>query len=149
VKITEIKTAINNRIIANGGRVYSNETDEGYDKPAFFVEVIPITRTRISPVYEEIELKVEIHYEPSVETEEKCLQTAESIDAWFATPIPLGDRMIKPPEEIQHMTDDDITLYSEFSISVTRIYNEEAYTGEDTPMGEAELELNIIKQGGR
>ena len=30
MKITEIKTAINNRIIENGGKVYSNETDEGY-----------------------------------------------------------------------------------------------------------------------
>jgi len=149
VKITEIKTAINNRIIANGGRVYSNETDEGYDKPAFFVEVIPITRTRISPVYEEVGMRVEIHYEPSVETEEECLQTAEKIDSWFATPIPIGDRKIKPPEEIQHTTDDDTTLYSEFAISVTRIYNEDAYTDDDTLMGDAELELNIIKQGGK
>ena len=41
MKITEIKTAINNRIIEKGGKVYSNETDEGYDKPAFFAIFLP------------------------------------------------------------------------------------------------------------
>ena len=145
MKITEIKTAINNRIIENGGKVYSNETDEGYDKPAFFVEIVPIGITRISPVYEEVELRVEIHYEPAIETEEECLKTSEKIDGWFATPIPVRDRMLKPPEEIQHTTDDDTTLYSSFDLTITRIHNEDAYTDDDTLMGDAELELNITK----
>ena len=145
MKITEIKTAINNRIIENGGKVYSNETDEGYDKPAFFVEIVPIGITRISPVYEEVELRVELHCESAVETEEECLKMSEKIDGWFATPIPVGDRMLKPPEEIQHTTDDDITLYSSFDLTITRIHNEDAYTDDDTLMGDAELELNITK----
>lgn len=33
--IKEIKTAVNNVLIKHGQRVVSNETDEGYDKPAF------------------------------------------------------------------------------------------------------------------
>ena len=145
MKITEIKTAINNRIIEKGGKVYSNETDEGYDKPAFFVEIIPIGITRISPFYEEVALRVELHYEPAVETEEECLKMSEKINCWFSTPIPIGDRMLKPPDEIQHTTDDDITLYSSFDLTITRIHNEDAYTDDDTLMGDAELELNITK----
>ena len=145
MKITEIKTAINNRIIEKGGKVYSNETDEGYDKPAFFVEIVPIEITSISPVYEEVDLRVEIHYEPTVATEEECLKMSERIDRWFSTPLPVGVRMLKPPEEIQHTTDDDITLYSSFDLTITRIHNEDAYTDDDTNMGDAELELNITK----
>lgn len=142
MKIREIKTAINNVLIAHDQHVISNETDEGYDKPAFFVRVVPISHERISPVYEEIELEVELHYEPLIQTDEECMRMADNIDSWFAEPFKLGDgdRIIKPPEQIQHTTDDDIVLYSSFVITVTRIFNEESYV--EQPLMEF-LNLNL------
>lgn len=146
--IKEIKTAVNNVLIKHGQRVVSNETDEGYDKPAFFVRVIPISHERISPVYEDVELEVELHYEPAIQTDEECMRMADNIDIWFAEPFAVGDRMIKPPEDIQHTTDDDIVLFSSFSIVVTRIFNENGYDGQETLLEEMELNLNI-SQGGK
>ena len=146
--IKEIKTAVNNVLIKHGQRVVSNETDEGYDKPAFFVRVIPISHERISPVYEDVELEVELHYEPAIQTDEECMRMADDIDTWFAEPFAVGDRMIKPPEDIQHTTDDDIVLFSSFSIVVTRIFNENGYDGQETLLEEMELNLNI-SQGGK
>lgn len=146
--IKEIKTAVNNVLIKHGQRVVSNETDEGYDKPAFFVRVIPISHERISPVYEDVELEVELHYEPAIQTDEECMRMADNIDTWFAEPFAVGDRMIKPPEDIQHTTDDDIVLFSSFSIVVTRIFNENGYDGQETLFEEMELNLNI-SQGGK
>lgn len=146
--IKEIKTAVNNVLIKHGQRVVSNETDEGYDKPAFFVRVIPVSHERISPVYEDVELEVELHYEPAIQTDEECMRMADNIDTWFAEPFAVGDRMIKPPEDIQHTTDDDIVLFSSFSIVVTRIFNENGYDGQETLLEEMELNLNI-SQGGK
>ena len=146
--IKEIKTAVNNVLIKHGQRVVSNETDEGYDKPAFFVRVIPISHERISPVYEDVELEVELHYEPAIQTDEECMRMADNIDIWFAEPFAVGDRMIKPPEDIQHTTDDDIVLFSSFSIVVTRIFKENGYDGQETLLEEMELNLNI-SQGGK
>ena len=146
--IKEIKTAVNNILIKHGQRVVSNETDEGYDKPAFFVRVIPISHERISPVYEDVELEVELHYEPAIQTDEECMRMADNIDIWFAEPFAVGDRIIKPPEDIQHTTDDDIVLFSSFSIVVTRIFNENGYDGQETLLEEMELNLNI-SQGGK
>lgn len=145
--IRDIKTAINNVIISNGGSVYSNETDEGYQKPAFFVEIIPVRTTRISSVYDEVDLFVEIHYEPAVLTEEECLRVADKIDEWFSVPIVCGDRNITPPEEIEHTTDDDIVLYSSFNLTITKIHNESAYDGQPEPTME-ELQLNLNIEGG-
>lgn len=146
--IKEIKTAVNNVLIKHGQRVVSNETDEGYDKPAFFVRVIPISHERISPVYEDVELEVELHYEPAIQTDEECMRMADNIDIWFAEPFAVGDRIVKPPEDIQHTTDDDIVLFSSFSIVVTRIFNENGYDGQETLLEEMELNLNI-SQGGK
>lgn len=146
--IKEIKTAVNNVLIKHGQRVVSNETDEGYDKPAFFVRVIPISHERISPVYEDVELEVELHYEPAIQTDEECMRMADNIDIWFAEPFAVGDRIIKPPEDIQHTTDDDIVLFSSFSIVVTRIFNENSYDGQETLLEEMKLNLNI-SQGGK
>lgn len=147
--IREVKTAINNVLISHGQRVFSNETDEAYDKPAFFVRVIPVTHERISPVYEELELDVELHYEPATETDEECMRMADNIDSWFASPFPIGDRTIKPPEDIQHTTDDDITLYSSFSVSITRIVNEDSYDDEETFFENMDLNLKIKTIGGK
>lgn len=146
--IKEIKTAVNNVLIKHGQRVVSNETDEGYDKPAFFVRVIPISHERISPVYEDVELEIELHYEPAIQTDEECMRMADNIDLWFAEPFSVGDRMIKPPEDIQHTTDNDIVLFSSFSVVVTRIFNEGGYDGQETLLEEMELNLNI-SQGGK
>ncbi len=146
--IKEIKTAVNNVLIKHGQRVVSNETDEGYDKPAFFVRVIPISHERITPVYEDIELEIELHYEPAIQTDEECMRMADNIDDWFSEPFSVGDRMIKPPEDIQHTTDDDIVLYSTFSIVITRIFNEDSYDCQETLLEEMELNLNIL-QGGK
>lgn len=76
------------------------------------------------------------------------MRMADNIDIWFAEPFAVGDRIIKPPEDIQHTTDDDIVLFSSFSIVVTRIFNENSYDGQETLLEEMELNLNI-SQGGK
>ena len=146
MKIKDIKTAINGVITVNGGTVYSSETKEGYEKPAYFTKVIPLRVTRISNVYDEVELDVEIHYESSSATEEECIITEDLINRWFAEPINVGDRVIKPPEEIQHTIDDSAVLYSDFTLITTVIHNEDAYI---TDLPEMEnLEFNLIKKEG-
>ena len=142
--IKDIKTAINGRITENGGRVYASEIKEGYEKPAFFVAVTPLRVTRISPVYDDIEMSVQLHYESSTETEAECIDTANSVNEWFAEPIKVGERFVKPPDEISHTIDDSTVLYSEFTINTTVIHNESSYS-EEIPKME-NLELKIKKE---
>lgn len=141
--IRDVKTAINNVLINHGQRVFSNETEEAYDKPAFFVRIIPVNHERISPVYEELKFDVVLQYEPDIETDEELMKMADNIDNWFAEPFKVGDRTIKPPEDILHTTDDSIALYSSFTISVTRIVNENNYDDKEILMND--MNLNFTK----
>ena len=143
--IRDIKAAINAVIVANGGTVWSTETDEGFIRPAYFVEVVPVKTTRITPVYDECELSVEIHYEPLIETESQCLRVADLIDQWFSEPIILNEeRVIKPPDEISHTIEDGIVLYSDFNITITKIHNESIYQPSPSDPYMEILDLNNI-----
>ena len=141
--IEDIKTAINNVIRSHKGVVYSNETQEGYKKPAFFVDIMPLEVSRISAVYDEITLSVEIQYEPAVQTNEECLRVARQINSWFSVPISVGDRKVNAPDEIQHATEDTI-LFSSFTLTTTVIHNEEQYNDETPTIGE--IHMNIRKK---
>lgn len=145
MNLAEIKTAINRRISENGGTVYAEETEEGYAKPAVFVEIMPIGVTRISSVYEEVELGVKLHCEPEAETGEACLKLSEEITRWFAEPVPVGDRVLKPPEHIRYTTEFGSVLEVEFILAVTRLHNPNGYTDADAFMEDAELEFRITE----
>ena len=116
--IKAIKTAVNKRIVEHGGIVYASETEEGFKRPCFFVDVFPTQTERISAAYEELTVHVEIHYESAEDTQNACIGMADKLLAWFSLPLEVGDRTLHA-EEIVCETDDDITLYVSFDLRVT------------------------------
>lgn len=117
--IKAVKTAVNRRISEHGGTVYSSETDEGFKKPCFFVDVFPVQTERISAAYEELTVRVEIRYESAEETQSACIAMADKLTAWFSEPLEVGGRALST-DEITCETEDDTVLYVSFAYSVTR-----------------------------
>ncbi len=75
-RLAEILTAADFNVIAS-------EVDEGFTKPAVFVNVYPATVTAEFTAMEHIVDSIEIKYIPAVETTEECADTANIIRKIF------------------------------------------------------------------
>lgn len=120
--IKQVKTAINGVLNKNGCDVYSSETDEGFKKPAYFVDVFPVAVDRTSTVYETVLLSVEVQYEPLVETDEECIEKSDDMSKWFSSPVEVGDRKITV-QNLEFNTDDTV-LYATFDIEFMQLIDE-------------------------
>ena len=136
--IKQIKKAINNVLIQNGCDVYSSETEDGFKKPAYFVDVFPISRDRTNSFYEEIKLSVEIQYEPLIETVEECIERADDILKWFTVPIEAEERKITAYNS--EFSTDDTVLYATFDIEFMQLIGDSIPDIED-------MEILKIQEG--
>lgn len=75
----EIQTRVAELLTENGFNVVSSETEEGFKKPAVFVNVYPATVTLEGAAMEHVTDTVEIKYIPAIETVEDCSETAQKI----------------------------------------------------------------------
>lgn len=75
----EIQTRVAELLTENGFNVVSSETEEGFKKPAVFVNVYPATVTLEGAAMEHVTDTVEIKYIPAVETVEECADIAQKM----------------------------------------------------------------------
>jgi hypothetical protein len=120
--IKQIKKAINDVLIKNGCDVYSSETDEGFKKPVYFVDIFPVEKEKTTSVYETVRLSAEIQYEPSVETDEECIEKAEAMAQWFTAPIEVDDRKLTI-YNLEFNTENAV-LYVTFDIEFMQLIDE-------------------------
>ena len=89
----EIQTRVAELLMENGFNVVASEKEEGFQKPAVFVNVYPATVTLEGAAMEHVTDTVEIKYIPSVETVEECADIAQKMRSIFMyKPFDIKDR---------------------------------------------------------
>lgn len=111
----EIQTRVAELLTENGFNVVASEKEEGFQKPAVFVNVYPATVTLEGAAMEHVTDTVEIKYIPSVETVEECADIAQKMRGIFMyKPFDIKDRHLTI-QEIEFDIDKYI-LYTMFNL---------------------------------
>ena len=111
----EIQTRVAELLTENGFNVVASEKEEGFQKPAVFVNVYPATVTLEGAAMEHVTDTVEIKYIPSVETVEECADVAQKMRSIFMyKPFDIKDRHLTI-QEIEFDIDKYI-LYTMFNL---------------------------------
>lgn len=99
ITIKDIQTAVSKLLTKNKYSVIASEVKEGFQKPACFIEVFPVSVVAENKFYELVTLGIEISYHPSMETKEELIINAEKLKNIFLyTPIKVKDRFLSVNE---------------------------------------------------
>lgn len=99
ITIKDIQTAVSKLLTKNKYSVIASEVKEGFQKPACFIEVFPVSVAAENKFYELVTLGIEISYHPSMETKEELIVNAEKLKNIFLyTPIKVKDRFLSVNE---------------------------------------------------
>ena len=95
ITIKDIQKAVSKKLKDNGYTVFASEVKEGFQKPACFVDVLPVS-IELQNVYTElITDSIEISFFPSVETREELVKNAERFKQIFLySTIAINDRFL-------------------------------------------------------
>ena len=111
ITIKDIQTAVSKLLTKNKYSVIASEVKEGFQKPACFVDVMPVSVVTENKFYELVTLGVEISYHPAMETKEELISNAENMKNIFLyTPIKVADR---------YLSVNEITFDSDKSVLIT------------------------------
>ena len=99
ITIKDIQTAVSKKLKDNGYTVIASEVKEGFQKPACFVDVLPVS-VEIQNIYSELVTdSIEISFFPAVETREELIRTAEHFKLIFLySTIAVCDRFLSVNE---------------------------------------------------
>ncbi len=99
ITIKDIQTAVSKLLTKNKYSVIASEVKEGFQKPACFLEVFPVSVAAENKFYELVTLGIEISYHPLMETKEELIVNAEKLKNIFLyTPIKVKDRFLSVNE---------------------------------------------------
>jgi len=99
ITIYDIQTAITAKLIAGCYTVTASEVEQGFTKPTFFVDVLPVSVQVQNRYSELVTVSVELSYHPLIETREHLVEVSESIKNMFLyNPIPVCDRFLSVDE---------------------------------------------------
>ena len=99
ITIKDIQTAVSKLLTKNKYSVIASEVKEGFQKPACFIEVLPVSTELQNKFSELVTVSVEISYHPLVETKEELILNAEKLKNIFLyTPIKVRDRFLSVNE---------------------------------------------------
>lgn len=83
IEIKNIEEAVAKKLISNDFSVIAHEVQEGFKKPACFIEVLPVSVEVQNQFSELVTLGVEITYMPEIETREEIIKKAEEFKQIF------------------------------------------------------------------
>lgn len=99
ITIKDIQTAVSKLLTKNKYSVIASEVKEGFQKPACFIEVFPVSVAAENKFHELVTLGIEISYHPLMETKEELILNAEKLKNIFLyTPIKVKDRFLSVNE---------------------------------------------------
>ena len=95
ITLHDIETAVVERLNGAGHTVTAAEVDEGFVKPAFFIDIFQNSVTMINQFMELVNIAVELRYFPDIETREAQIIMADKLRILLtATPIKVADRFL-------------------------------------------------------
>ena len=101
ITIKDIQAAVTKRLNENGYTVFASEVREGFQKPACFVDVLPVS-VELQNLYSELVTdSVIISYYPLLETREEIIRVSEDMKNIFLySSLPVSDRFLNINEII-------------------------------------------------
>ena len=99
ITIKDIQMVVSKLLTKNKYSVIASEVKEGFQKPACFIDVFPVSVAAENKFYELVTLGIEISYHPLMETKEELIVNAEKLKNIFLyTPINVKDRFLSVNE---------------------------------------------------
>ena len=127
IALQDIQAAVGSVLQQNGYSVIASEVQEGFEKPACFIEVLPVSVTLENQFTEIVTNSVEITYHPETETREELITNAEIMKHLFLySLISVKDRFLSVNEIT--FDADKSTLIAYFELE----YLQETETTEET-----------------
>lgn len=143
MKLTDIKKAINDTLKSNFPtvKVSSPDVEEGFKKPSFFVEILPITRGKEGKYHYSRSVTVVIQYFSENETELENIKMQDQLEEVFGQVLKINDRVITI-HNIESEINDKV-LHFQFDISYLDSLEEDKVYGYE----EAEFMQELILEG--
>lgn len=99
ITIQDVQAAVVAVLRENGYNAVAAEVQEGFEKPACFVEALPVSVVVENQVTERVTAGIEISYHPAVETREELTANAEKMKrAFLYAPLAVKDRFLSVNE---------------------------------------------------
>jgi len=95
IKITDIYTSVSNLLKGEYGlKIYGNEVKEGFNKPSFFVQLLPITMHNASTNFHEESYSIVITYFQSKPDSLDNFKKVDRIRELFGQKLQIGKRLV-------------------------------------------------------
>ena len=141
ITLQDIQAAVVSVLQQNGYSVIAAEVQEGFERPACFVEVLPVSVTLENQFTEIVTNSVEITYHPETETREELITNAEIMKHLFLySLISVKDRFLSVNEIT--FDADKSTLIAYFELE----YLQETQTAEETLPKMENLQERVVTQ---
>lgn len=141
ITLQDIQAAVVSVLQQNGYSVIAAEVQEGFERPACFVEVLPVSVTLENQFTEIVTNSVEITYHPETETREELITNAEIMKHLFLySLISVKDRFLSVNEIT--FDADKSTLIAYFELE----YLQETETTEETLPKMENLQERVVTQ---
>jgi len=116
IALKDIQTAVADMLKKIGYTVTANEVTQGFTKPTFFVDVLPVSTALQGKAYEMVTVSVELTYFPEIETREELVRMAENIKKIFLyESIQVQDRFLSTDEIV--FDNENSTLLAYFELT--------------------------------
>lgn len=128
MKLADIKTAIVARLQSQipGVNIPAMEVKQGFKKPAFFVEIVPISKVNQSPGQFTRSVTVIIHYFSVNETHIENLEMQDQLEEAFDLILTVGDRWLI----IDHIESEIVDKVLHFKMDLTYTDSRDEEPGE-------------------
>jgi len=113
ITLVDIKKAINDALVPTGLKPpYGNEVKEGFSRPCFFVNLIPVTSDTFKRDTSENSLMVEIVYFSANKTDLENLQMYDTLKGILTPILTIGNRKLLVRNFRAEVIDEDDHIYS-------------------------------------
>lgn len=116
ISLISIKKAIVDKLKKIDGKVIANDIRSGFDKPAFFVQIMPIANDSYGDYQERI-ITVNIHYFSDDKTDLDNLKMDDKLNTLFVTTLKVDDNVLVLYEKRSEL--DDNILQFKFDLRFT------------------------------
>lgn len=116
IELSDIQSAIAGILTKNGHTVTAAEVKQGFAKPTFFIDVLPVSTELHGKHYETITVSVELTYHPDIETREELLRMSGLLKSMFLYgSIPVKERFLSPNGIVFDTDQSALTAYFELT----------------------------------
>lgn len=142
LKQTDILKAVKDKILEydNNATVYFKEVTEGYNRPCYFIDVLPVTRTQEMQGIFSISLLIVISYFSNTNNSLNNMDTLDSLINSFGGLLPVLDRVLIIDEfQVDEVGENN----REFNLTFNLQYKDVLDIKEENIKVAKELSLNI------